>query len=60
MAAPAALAIAWARSGAGGWRRSLALAGGWLAAVAALTLALSAVAQPQGVGAPDGAIGSTP
>lgn len=57
MAAPAALAVAWARSGAGGWPRSLALAGGWLVAVAALTFVLSAVAQPQGVGAPDSAGG---
>lgn len=57
MAAPAALAIAWARSGAVGWPRGLALAGGWLAGVAILTLVLSAVAQPQGAGAPDSAGG---
>ncbi|HEX7884849.1 MAG TPA: hypothetical protein VF474_02640, partial [Phenylobacterium sp.] len=31
LALPAALAIAWARSGPAGWRRSLGLAGGWLA-----------------------------
>lgn len=51
---PAALAIAWALS-ARGWRRSLPLAGGWIVAVAALTLVLSATARPQGAGAPDGA-----
>jgi len=55
LALPAALAIAWARSPAGGWPRSLGLAGGWLAAVAALAFLLSAVAQPQGAGAPDNA-----
>lgn len=51
---PAALAIAWALS-ARGWKRSLGLAAGWLVAVAALTLLLSAVARPQGAGAPDNA-----
>lgn len=55
LALPAALAIAWARSGSGGWLRSSGLAVAWLAAVAALTLLLSAVAQPQGAGAPDNA-----
>lgn len=55
LALPAALAIAWARSAPGGWLRSSGLAVGWLVAVAALTLVLSAVAQPQGVGAPDDA-----
>lgn len=57
LAAPAALAIAWARSGPGGWLRSSGLAVAWLVAVAALTLLLSAVAQPQGAGAPDDAGG---
>lgn len=57
LALPAALAIAWARSGASGWLRSSGLAAGWLVAVAALTLLLSAVAQPQGAGAPDDAGG---
>lgn len=56
LAAPAAIALAWARS-AGGWGRSVRLALGWLAAVAVLTLVLSAVARPQGVGAPDDAGG---
>jgi hypothetical protein len=56
LAPAAALAIAWALSGRG-WRRSLALAGGWLALVAALTLALSATARPHGAGAPDNAGG---
>ncbi|MBL8772034.1 MAG: hypothetical protein JNK30_11695 [Phenylobacterium sp.] len=54
LALPAALAVAWGLAGRG-WRRSLGLAGGWLVAVAALTLALSAVARPQGAGAPDNA-----
>ncbi|MBL8554822.1 MAG: hemophore-related protein [Phenylobacterium sp.] len=54
LAPPAALAIAWALS-ARGWKKSLGLAAGWLAAVAALTLVLSAVARPQGAGAPDNA-----
>ncbi len=53
---PAALAIAWALSERG-WRRSLPLAGGWIVAVAALTLLLSAVAQPHGAGRPDSAGG---
>ena len=57
LALPAALGIAWARSAPGGWRRSIPLALGWLAAVAALTFLLSAVAQPQGAGAPDSAGG---
>ena len=52
----AAAAIVW-----GGWRgggpRALALGAGWLAAVAVLTLLLSAVAKPQGPGAPDNAGG---
>lgn len=56
LALPAALAIAWARSG-GGWLRSSGLAAAWLVAVAGLTLLLSAVAQPQGAGAPDDAGG---
>lgn len=56
LALPAAIALAWARSG-GGWGRSLRLALGWLATVALLTLILSAVARPQGVGAPDDAGG---
>lgn len=55
LALPAALALAWARSGSRGWARSLGLAAAWLAAVAALTFVLSAVAQPQGAGAPDDA-----
>lgn len=57
LALPAALAIAWARSGSGGWLRSSSLATAWLVAVATLTLLLSAVAQPQGAGAPDDAGG---
>ena len=57
LALPAALAIAWARSPVAGWWRGIVLASGWLAAVAALTLLLSAVAQPQGAGAPDNAGG---
>lgn len=57
LALPAAVAVAWARSRASGWRSSLALAAGWLATVAALAFALSAVAQPQGAGAPDTAGG---
>ena len=56
LAAPAALALAWARSG-GGWGRSTRLALGWLVGVAVLTLVLSAVARPQGIGAPDDAGG---
>lgn len=54
LALPAAFALAWARS-AGGWGRALRLGLGWLASVAVLTLILSAVARPQGVGAPDNA-----
>jgi hypothetical protein len=54
LAPPAALAIAWALS-ARGWKRSVGLAAGWLVAVAVLTLVLSAVARPQGAGAPDNA-----
>jgi hypothetical protein len=54
LVAPAAIAIAWA-----GWSRgavrSLAVAGVWVGAVAAGTLALSAYAQPQGPGKPDSA-----
>ncbi len=57
LALPAALAIAWARSSSAGWRRSVPLALGWLAAVALLTFVLSAVAQPQGAGRPDSAGG---
>jgi len=57
MALPAALAIAWARSGYRGWARSVGLGVGWLAAAVALTFVLSAVAQPQGAGAPDSAGG---
>ena len=57
LALPAAMAIAWARSTSRGWGRSVALAVGWLALVAGLTLLLSAVAQPQGAGAPDNAGG---
>jgi hypothetical protein len=56
LAAPAALAIAWARAERG-WARGLALAAGWLVAVAVLTFVLSAVARPQGPGAPDDAGG---
>jgi len=51
---PAALAVAWGLSGRG-WLRSSGLAVGWMVAVAALTLLLSATAKPQGAGAPDGA-----
>lgn len=49
---PAAVALGWSAAG----RRlpaRVALAAGWTAAVAALTLALSVLAQPQGVGSPD-------
>ena len=56
LAMPAALALAWARSGAG-WGPSLRLAMAWLMLVAVLTLTLSAVAQPQGISAPDNAGG---
>jgi hypothetical protein len=42
-------AVAWPN----GRVRAVALAGGWLAAVGALTLLLSAVAKPDGPGAPD-------
>ncbi|MBI1198277.1 MAG: hypothetical protein GC203_10480 [Phenylobacterium sp.] len=52
LAPAAALAIAWAAWPRGG-RRALALAAVWLAAVAALTLALSVAAKPQGMGPPD-------
>jgi hypothetical protein len=52
-AALALLAVAWPT----GVRRAFALAGGWLAGVAALTLVLSIVAQPDGVGPPDSAGG---
>jgi len=41
----------------GGRRRALGLGGGWLAGVAALTLVLSIVAQPTGIGPPDSAGG---
>jgi hypothetical protein len=41
----------------GGALRALGLGGGWLAAVAGLTLVLSIVAQPTGVGPPDSAGG---
>ncbi|WP_293676634.1 hypothetical protein [uncultured Phenylobacterium sp.] len=55
LAGAGAVAIAWAGSPAAGWRRSLLSAGVWLGAVAAATLVLSMVAQPQGVGRPDSA-----
>ncbi len=54
LAIPAAFALAWARS-AHGWGRGFRDAGGWLAGVLVLTLVLSAVARPQGIGAPDDA-----
>lgn len=54
LAPPAALAMVWAGWPRGG-RRALAGAGVWLALVAAGTFALSAIAQPQGAGAPDAA-----
>ena len=54
LALPAALALAWATS-APGWARAVRTGLGWLASVVALALILSIVAQPQGVGAPDGA-----
>lgn len=50
LAGAAAVALAWAGSRDGGWRRSIVGAGIWLAAVAAFTLALDVVAQPQGSG----------
>ena len=56
LALPAALALAWACSHRG-WGRSLSLALGWLVSVAVLALILSAVARPQGIGAPDDAGG---
>lgn len=40
-----------------GWRRALTLSSGWLAGVAAITLVLSIVAQPTGIGPPDSAGG---
>lgn len=52
-AALAILVVTWP----GGVRRAFALAGGWLAGVAALTFILSIVAQPDGVGPPDSAGG---
>ena len=54
LALPAALALAWATS-VPGWARAVRRGFGWLASVAVLALILSIVAQPQGVGAPDGA-----
>ena len=54
LALPAALALAWATS-APGWARAVRTGVGWLASVGVLALILSIVAQPQGVGAPDGA-----
>ncbi|HEY0647253.1 hypothetical protein [Phenylobacterium sp.] len=48
-AALAITAVAWRA----GWRRALMLGAGWLAAVAALTFVLSAVAKPEGPGLPD-------
>lgn len=56
LALPAALAMAWARSGQG-WGRAIRGAGAWLVGILVLTLALSAVARPQGIGAPDNAGG---
>ncbi|MDZ4376411.1 MAG: hypothetical protein U1C74_33925 [Phenylobacterium sp.] len=52
LAVPAAIAVAWAAwpSGRG---RALGAGGGWLVAVAVLTVVLSAVARPQGPGEPD-------
>jgi hypothetical protein len=50
----AAAALAWTRA-SDGWLRSLGIAAGWAVSVALLTLLLSAVAQPQGVGRPDDA-----
>jgi hypothetical protein len=52
LAPPAAIAIAWAGWPRGG-RRALAAATVWLATVAVMTLALSALAKPQGAGRPD-------
>ncbi len=54
LALPAAFALAWATSAAGR-RSSIRTALGWLTSVAVLAFALSIVAQPQGVAAPDGA-----
>ena len=52
LALSAAGAIAWT-SWSGGRRKALGLATMWLAGVLVLTLLLSAVARPQGAGAPD-------
>jgi hypothetical protein len=52
----ATVALAWAGWRFGAWR-SLARAAGWLAGVAVLTLAFSALLQPQGPGRPDSAGG---
>ena len=49
---PALAAVAW-NARAQGWRGAAGLAAGWGVSVAVLTLALSIVAQPQGVGLPD-------
>ena len=56
LAGAGAVAIAWAGSPEG-WRRSLSGAAIWLATVAAATLTLSVVAQPQGIDRPDSAGG---
>ena len=56
LAGAGAVAIAWAGWSVG-WRRGLLGAGGWLATVAAATLVLSVVAQPQGIDRPDSAGG---
>jgi len=54
LAGAAAVALLWVGRRAGA-RRSFAVAGGWLVAVAALTLVFSATLRPQGIGAPDNA-----
>lgn len=54
LALPLAAAIIWTSRKAG-WGRALAFGTAWFAAVLALTLALSALARPQGPGLPDDA-----
>jgi hypothetical protein len=51
---PAMAALAWTAR-AGGWKRAAGLSVGWGLLVALLTLVLSMVAQPQGMGLPDNA-----
>lgn len=52
-AAGAIAVVSWPR----GWRAAAGTAAGWLAGVAVLTLALSVLAKPEGIGPPDSAGG---